>query len=185
MALDKVVNEIVESARREATALIQSAEKERDEILSEADEQIARMKKAKEKELEEALKRLRRQEISSAELEAKKIVLNKKKEMLDRTFTETLVELLAMPSSEKKRIYRKIVEIGRKTIPRPRVYCAIGEAKLLDGIEGILEVVETEMEPGLILENEDGSIRLDYRFRTILQDLWEKELRRVSDILFG
>lgn len=185
MALDKVVGEIVESARREAAALIQSAEKEREEILSEADEQIARMRKAREKELEEALRRLRRQEISSAELEAKKIVLNKKKEILDRTFAETLIELFAMPSNEKKRIYRKIVEVGRKTITRPRVYCAQGEAKLLEGIEGIQEVVEKEMEPGLILENEDGSIRLDYRFRTILQDLWEKELRRISEILFG
>ena len=41
------------------------------------------------------------------------------------------------------------------------------------------------MEPGLILESEDGTVRLDYRFKTILEGVWEKELKNVSNILFG
>jgi V/A-type H+-transporting ATPase subunit E len=41
------------------------------------------------------------------------------------------------------------------------------------------------MESGLILESEDGTIRLDYRFRSILEGIWEKELKNVSNMLFG
>jgi V/A-type H+-transporting ATPase subunit E len=46
-------------------------------------------------------------------------------------------------------------------------------------------VQETDMDTGLILESEDGMFRLDYRFKTILKGIWEKELKNVSNILFG
>jgi V/A-type H+/Na+-transporting ATPase subunit E len=185
MALDGVVRDIVESARREADALIQSAEEERRSTLGTADEKIAKMRRAKERELEEALKRLRRQEISSAELEAKKIVLKKKKEIFDLTFEQTLRELTAMPSTDKKRIYWKSIDSARKVLPTPRVYCPRGEGELLTGVAGLSEVVEEDMGAGLILENADGSMRLDYRFRTILESIWEQELKQISVLLFG
>jgi V/A-type H+-transporting ATPase subunit E len=185
MALDKVVKDIVDSARREADALIKSAEDERETILRDARDKVSKMRKAQEKDLEDALKRLRRQEISSAELEAKKIVLNKKKEILDRTFEEALSELSHMPIDDKKRIYLKSIEAAKTVIPQPRVYCPVGDAGLLAGVEGLSSVDEMDMESGLILENEDGSMRLDYRFRNVLESIWEQELRQVSEILFG
>ena len=185
MALDKVVKDIIDSARREAEALIRSAEEEKASILGDAEEKISQMRKAQEKELEETLKRLRRQEISSAELEAKKIVLNKKKEILDRTFEEALSELSAIPPSDKQRIYRKSIEAAKTTIPSPKVYCPKGDGALLAGVQGLSSIEEVEMEAGLILENEDGSVRLDYRFRNILEVIWERELKQVSAILFG
>jgi len=185
MALDRVVKDIVESARLEADALIESAEKERAAILTDTDERISKIRKTKEKELEDALRRLRRQEISSAELEAKKIVLNKKKEILDRSFEETLNELSSMPLTEKRRIYSKSVASAQKGIPRPRAICPRGEKDLLAGTLDLTSVTETDMETGLILENADGSIRLDYRFRILLEGIWERELRQISNILFG
>jgi len=185
MALDKVVKDIIDSARREAGALIKHAEEERETILRHADEENITMRKAQERELDEILERLRRQEISSAELEAKKIILNKKKEILDRTFEEALSELSTMPPSDKQRIYRKSIDAARRDIPRPRVYCPSGEAALLVGMEGPFSVDEMDMETGLIFENEDGTVRLDYRFRTILEIIWERELRNVSETLFG
>jgi len=185
MALEELVKDILETAKREAEAITRKAEEERESILSSADEKIAKMRKTKEKELEEALKRLRRQEISSAELEAKKITLNKRKEILDLTFKQALSELMAMPSTDKRRIYLKSVETGRKILPNPRVYCPQGEGELLEGVDGLSEVMEREMEAGLILENADGSMRLDYRFRTILESLWERELKQTSTLLFG
>jgi V/A-type H+-transporting ATPase subunit E len=41
------------------------------------------------------------------------------------------------------------------------------------------------MGPGLILESKDGTERVDYTFKTILEGIWEKELRDISNILFG
>jgi V/A-type H+-transporting ATPase subunit E len=184
MALDKVVDNILGSARQDADKRIQDAEAERSRILLEADQKIDKMQKAQEKELQDALVRMERQEMSSAELEAKKIVLNTRKEILTRTFDEMLHELSAMDPREKSAIYKKILAEGKRVIHHPKVFIPRGEADLLSGLRGCASLTETEMEPGLILESEDGTVRVDFRFRTILESIWEKELKNVSNILF-
>jgi V/A-type H+-transporting ATPase subunit E len=184
MALDKVVDNILGSARQEADKRVQDAEVERARILQEVDQKIDKMQKAKEKELQDALVRMRRQEMSSAELEAKKTVLNTRKEILNRTFDEMLKEISSMEHKEKSAIYKRILADGKKIIHHPKVLCPKGEADLLTGLRGCASLTEVEMDSGLILESEDGTVRLDYRFRTILASIWEKELKNVSNILF-
>jgi len=185
MALDNVVGQILDSANKDAAKLVQEAETERAAILRQADENIAAKKKVQEKDLELALVRLKQQELSSAELEAKRIVLNAKKEVLDMTFRETLKELNAMSASEKSRVYAKIISKAQTLIHNPKVFCPKGEAGLVSSASGVRNVIEKDMEPGLILESEDGSISLDYRFKTILEGVWDKELKNVSNVLFG
>jgi len=183
MALDKVVEEILESARKEADALIQTAEKEKKSILQLAGDNVAARKQAQVKQTEEATKRLRQQELSSAELEAKRISLNARKEMLDKTFEEVMKDLAGLRDEEKSRLYRIIVDKGTKVLPNARIFCPRGEAKLVPKGKG--EVAEADIPAGLILESTDGQVRLDYTFKTILDDVWEKELKNVSKILFG
>ena len=56
---------------------------------------------------------------------------------------------------------------------------------LISGVAGLGKVEETDMEPGLILEDASGKVRLDYRFRVVLEGVWDKELKNVSNVLFG
>jgi V/A-type H+-transporting ATPase subunit E len=184
MALDKVANDILDNARKEADQRIQEAEKERAKILQEADQRIDKMRRSEEKELQDGLMRMRRQELSSAELEAKKIVLNKRKDILNRTFEEMLKELSAMDPKEKSHLYKKILADGKKTIHKPKVFIPKGEADLLAGLRGCESLTEIDMGSGLILENEDGSIRLDYRFKTILESIWDRDMKSISNMLF-
>jgi len=184
MALDKVANDILEGARQEAAKRIQDAEKERAKILQESDQRIDKLQKAEEKELQETLNRMRRQELSSAELESKKVILNARKEILNRTFAETLNELSALDPKQKSALYKKMLADGKKIIHHPKVFIPKGEADLLAGLRGCASLTETDMEPGLILESEDGAVRLDYRFKSILEGIWDRELKNVSNILF-
>jgi V/A-type H+-transporting ATPase subunit E len=184
MALDKVANDILDNARKEADQRVQEAEKERAKILQESDQRIDKMRKVEEKELQDGLMRMRRQELSSAELEAKKTVLNKRKDVLNRAFEEMLKELSAMDHKEKSALYKKIVADGKKVIHKPKVFIPKGEADLLAGLRGCESLTETEMGSGLILENDDGSVRLDYRFKTILESIWDRELKSISNTLF-
>jgi V/A-type H+-transporting ATPase subunit E len=52
-------------------------------------------------------------------------------------------------------------------------------------VAGLGKVEETDMETGVILEDASGIVRLDYRFRVILESVWDKELKNVSNTLFG
>jgi V/A-type H+-transporting ATPase subunit E len=183
MALDKVVGDILDSAKADADKSIKSAEEEKSSILKAADESIAVKGKERDKELQDALRRLRQQEISSAELEAKRIVLNAKKEMLDKSFQATLKELKALDKDTKSELYGKIIADSKKVISNPKVYCPRGEKPLLAGKAD--NVIETDMDVGLVLESASGDIRLDYRFRSLLESVWEKELKNISAVLFG
>ncbi len=185
MALDKVVEDILESARKDASQLIATAEKEKASILQQANESISVKKLERQKQFDETIKRLKQQEVSSGELEAKRVVLNVRKDVLDQVSAGTLKELASMPDSEKAKLYTKLLINGAKIIPQPKVFCPKGEGKLLSGVPGIGSIQETEMEAGIILESKDGMFRLDYRLRTMLEDIWEKELKNVSNILFA
>lgn len=184
MALENVVDEILEGAKKEADQILKAAEKEKEATLRQAAETISGKQKAQQKETEEAVKRLRQQEFSSAELEEKRIVLNARKEMLDRTFEEVNSQVAEMGPKERARLYNIILEAGKKVIQDPKIYCPVGEAKLL-AVKSGDKVEEVSMGPGLILESKDGTMRLDYSFKTILEGVWEKELKNVSNILFG
>jgi len=113
MALDNVVDEILESANKEADQILRAGEKEKVAILQQAADAVLSKQKAQQKETEDAVKRLRQQELSSAELEEKRIVLNARKEMLDRTFEEVNSQLAEMSSVDKARLYGSILEQGR------------------------------------------------------------------------
>ena len=184
MSLDKIADEILGNASKEADKIVKDAENERSRILLEADQKIENMRKAEEKELQESIERMKRQEISSAELDAKKIVLNKRKDILNRTLEEMLAELSEMDANEKGGIYKNIVDQGSKVIPSPKVLCPIGEKNLLADVDGMGKLTETDMESGLILESKDGTVRLDFRFRTILEGIWDQDLKEISNILF-
>jgi V/A-type H+-transporting ATPase subunit E len=179
------VEDILESARKDADQLKAAAEKEKKAILGQANESISGRKVESEKRLAESIRRLKQQEISSAELEAKRIVLNSKKEVLDQTFEETLKDLARLGDADKSRIYSKIMSQGVKVIPQPRVYCPRGEGHLISSLPGVGSVQEMDMGPGLVLESKDGLVLLDYKFKTILEGVWEKELKNVSNVLFG
>ena len=89
-----------------------------------------------------------------------------------------------MSASEKSRLYNRILELGQKVIPGGKVYCPVGESKLLTPKPGV-KIEETVMGPGLVLDSQDGSVRIDYTFKAILEGVWERELKNVSNILFG
>ena len=38
---------------------------------------------------------------------------------------------------------------------------------------------------GLVIENDDGTVRMDYTYDRILEDVSEQSLKHISDILFG
>ena len=41
------------------------------------------------------------------------------------------------------------------------------------------------MTGGIIFESEDGTLEVDMQYRTILQTIWDREIKSISDILFG
>lgn len=185
MALANVTLEIIKAADERAAALKAEAEAEIAKINADADAKIAELKEKEDKRLKEAVERLSRQEMSSAELESKKIVLAKKKEVLVEAFTTALQDLEKAPSDEKLKDYKAMVVYAKRIIENPTALMSAND-KFTAAELGVSAVkVDPRISSGLILQNEDGTIEVDMQYETLLQNIWDRDVKAVSDILFG
>ena len=91
--------------------------------------------------------------MSSAELESKKVVLAKKKEVLAEAFNSALEGLEKAPSDVKLRQYKAMVESAKKIIENPTA----------------------------LMSQNDKFTAEDLGLQTI----WDRDVKAVSDILFG
>ena len=169
MALSNVTQEILADADAKAAAIRAEADAEIAKINADADARIAELKDKEDKRLKEAIESLNRQEISSAELESKKIVLAKKKELLTEAFDGMLSQLENASSDEKLKHYKAMVQVATGIIDKPKA----------------LMCKDARISSGLILQSEDGSVEIDMQYSTLLQSIWDREIKAVSDILFG
>ncbi len=184
MALDNVVKEIEASADKQAGEIDSQAKAEVRAILAEADAQIADMREKEDKKLKEEVERLNRQELSSAELESKKIVLSKKKEILAKAFETVLADLEAAPKDVKLGQYKEMVKSAKTVIDKPKAIMSPKD----DFTAKELGVKSVEKDPriraGMILQSEDGTVEVDMQYETILQTIWNREIKALSNILF-
>jgi len=185
MALDNVTKDITDSAKVSVKAIEAERDAEVAKIMAEAETVISDMRTKEDKKLREAIEQLGRQVLSSAELESKKIVLSKKKEILEKAFAGSLESLESASAATKKKQYKKMVDAAKKVIDNPKAYCAKGESITAEDI-GVSKLEKvSSITGGLILENKDGTIQVDMQYRTILQTVWDREMKGLSDILFG
>ncbi len=185
MALANVTQEILKSADERAAAIKAEADAEIAKIVADADAKIAELKEKEDKRLKEAIERLSRQEMSSAELESKKIVLAKKKEILTETFDKVLSELVNAPADVKLAQYKAMVEVAKGIIDNPKAIMSEKDSFTAADL-GVLSVEKDgRIAAGLILQSEDGQMEVDMQYSTILQSIWDREIKTVSDKLFG
>ena len=185
MALASVTQEINAAAAAKAKAIMDEANAEIARINADADAKIAEMKDREDKKLKEAVERLNRQELSSAELESKKIVLAKKKEILADAFDATLADLVNAPSDVKLAQYKAMVKAVVDVIPSPKALMSVNDSFTAEDLGVVSVEKDSRIVAGLILQSEDGQVEVDMQFSTLLQTIWDSEIKAVSDILFG
>ena len=185
MALASVTQEINAAAAAKAQAIMDEANAEIARINADADAKIAEMKDREDKRLKEAVERLNRQELSSAELESKKIVLAKKKELLTEAFESTLADLEAGSADVKLVHYKAMVEAAKKIIDSPKAIMSVNDSFTASDLGVVSVENDSRIVAGLILQSEDGTVEVDMQYSTLLQSIWDREMKSVSDILFG
>ena len=78
-----------------------------------------------------------------------------------------------------------MVEAAKKIIDNPKAI--MSEKDDFSAADLGVASVEKDgrIKAGLILQSEDGSVEVDLQYSTILQAIWDREIKSVSDILFG
>lgn len=183
MGLENVVNDILEQAKTEVATIEAEAQDEASALIDKSKNEAEMILADSKTEVEANIQRRLKQETSSAQLEIKRAALNAKKDVLDSVYQSAREAISSLSPDKNASMLKAILdEHGSDGI---RVYSNARDAKLVRELTDLTFMGEIDCIGGLIIENEDGSIRQDYTFDRILDDVSEQTLKPVSDILFG
>ena len=181
MGLEAVKGEILANAKEQEEALLAEAKKEAERIMKEAEIKIASFREKTEAETKKFIETMKKQETASAELESKKMILEAKKDATEIVFEEARKTVEKLSAKKREAYIDKLLEKAKNDIEVAKVYCNKNDAKIVKGFKA----EPSDILGGLIAENADGTVRVDYSFDTLLQNIKENELQKISKILFG
>jgi len=181
MGLEKVRQEILLKAKEGANKIKAEAAKQAEEILANAKEHSSKEREKAENSIKATLEEMEKRDLAAAELEMNKQLLNAKKDLIDKVTEEVKKQISSLSSEKRKAYLKKLMEKAKKELSVSRVYCNSQDKSFFSGID----VVEQEMLGGLIAENNDQTIRVDYSFESLLDDAIENNLREIAETLFG
>jgi V/A-type H+-transporting ATPase subunit E len=184
MSLNKVVEEILRRGEERKQEVIQHGEKERDEQIQQVEKKIVEERLKAEKRTVSMIAQMEQQELSSAELESKKALLATQRQVMEDLKEQVLHELEGYPADKRKKLYSKLVLKARKDLGECFVYSNKDDKLLLQLPPGMANAGAIECRGGLVFESKDKSFRLDYRFESMLDDVWNKDIQEIYSKLF-
>lgn len=183
MGLDAIVEEIKAKGKNEADRISGETYQEVSKIIADAQASAAKIKAAREEAVRKEIERMRQQELSSANLEVKKAILNARKEILDEVYEAARESISKLPAEKNQKILKSIIE--KNESGNSKIFSRAKDASTVKKLTKLKSAGEIDCIGGVVIENEDGTEVLDFRYDMILKNVNELSLKQVSDILFG
>ena len=181
MGLEAVKEEVIRQAKEQESVMIAEARRESNKQAKEAEKKTEEMKEKTDLETKKMIDTMKRQALASGELESKKMVLEAKKQIIENVFTEAKKRLDSLDEKKREALIKKLLEKSKRELEIEHVYCSRKDAKFIKGVN----VEPADILGGIIGENNDKTIRIDYSFETMLEIIKESELQSINKILFG
>ena len=183
MGLEHVKHEIIEYAEHEATTIVSHAKEQAKKEMESAHTLIDVFETDVQAQLQKELEQLERKYHAGMKLLSKKILLQKRKEILQNVFQELQTTLSELPKAEKSKILDGLFAQAKKECTVGKVYCAKQDIALVKSFSSA--VFEKPLIGGIIVESKDGEFLIDYSFDSMLSQLQEQKLQEVTAQLFG
>ena len=175
MALDEILSEIEEHRKARLIDLKQEYDRKNGELVIYTQKRIDAMRQEFQSSLTSEITNLRSRENSLIELNAKKIIDDRKKELIQSALQKVMESSDRFrKSKDYPKILKKMAEESRKILGKScRIYVFKEDMELLDD-ENVSELKsQKSIRGGLLGVSSDGKMELDLTFDTIFQS--EKE----------
>ena len=191
MSLDTVVEDIREEAPARAEDIRAEGEARADEIESAAEEDAEEIRSDAEQAVEREIEQLREQRLSSAKLEAKQQRLEARRDVLGDVREQVEDELAALEGDTREELTRTLLETASDEFDEGddvSVYGRESDEELITSILGDYDGYEYAGEydclGGVVVESDQSRVRVNTPFDSLLEDVWEDNLREISNRLF-
>ena len=183
MGLEIVLNDITEGAREDVRRINSEADSVSNLIIGEARQASKEALGSRLAEVEEKLEQQRQQVLSSANLEVKRIVLNKRKALLDQIYDQALEQVKELPADKNEDYLKALIKANEKD--GHTIYSNKASEKIVKKASSLEYGGNIDCIGGIVIENENGTIRLDFTYDLILKNAYDRSLKAISDILNG
>lgn len=173
--MKKVRDQILKTTQEKADAIISEANKEKQLILKQVEKKLAANSKTFESEILSYNQKIDTNldtEISSYK---KRKSLELETEIISKVFDKVFAELEKI--SEKKR-KEHIDLILKKIKDYPVLYCSSKDSA------NVKKAKPVKILGGLVLENKEGSERIDLSYNTMIDNIKKEDISKVYEILF-
>jgi V/A-type H+-transporting ATPase subunit E len=191
MSLDTVVEDIRDEARARAEEIREDAEAEGDRIVAEAEDDAEEILAERERAVERQIEQEREQALSSAKLEAKQQRLEARRDVLEDVHDRVEQAVADIDGDEREELTRALLDAAAEEFDADdsvAVYGAPQDEALLTEIladyEGFTLDGERDCLGGVVVESESSRVRVNNTFDSILEGVWEDELKEISSRLF-
>ncbi|OIB58389.1 V-type ATP synthase subunit E [Natrialba sp. SSL1] len=191
MSLDTVVEDIRDEAHARAEDIRDEGEARAEEIESAAEADAEEIRESAEQEADREIEQLREQRLSSAKLEAKQKRLEARRDVLGDVREEVEAELTALEGDTREELTRALLDAASTEFDEGDDVSVYGRADDQDLIESILAdydgyafADEYDCLGGVVVESEQSRVRVNNTFDSLLEDVWEDNLREISNQLF-
>ena len=181
MGLEKVKESVLADADQKARGRVKAAESEARRILYLAKKQASQSEKSFNRELAEEAEMLEKRESASSKLESKKMNLAFRKEFADEIFETVKKNLEKLPETKRANHIKSLLNKANAEIDAAAIYCSEKDAKHVDN-KYLIE--ESDMLGGIMAESEDGTLRVDYSYETMLKQLQDSLTPKINKMLF-
>jgi len=184
MSIDALSKEISTQAEAEAKAIIDAAKAEAKRIQDDANSQASMAAADVEARASKDSEQISIEVVAAARQANQKRALVARREELDLTW-DSVRETVASPNLEgREELLQSLIKEARSSnqdmLLRPvnidRKSLSSSDFPMGDDIDGL---------GGFVLESKDGSVVLDYRFDSLLEQAWKANLGSVNKVLFG
>jgi V/A-type H+-transporting ATPase subunit E len=192
MSLDTVVEDIRDEARARAEEIRTEGQERADEIVSEAEADAEALIEERERTVERKISQEREQALSAAKLEAKQERLEARRDALQTVRERVESELAGLSGDKREELTRALLdasaaefEDGSDVVVRGRAADEALIEEILADYEGFsLGEESVDCLGGVVVESETSRVRVDNTFDSLLDAVWENNLKDVSGILF-
>ncbi|UCE37198.1 MAG: V-type ATP synthase subunit E [Thermoplasmata archaeon] len=190
-AVENITSRIKKDASQKAKQQIDEAKKEAKKILSQAKSELEKEKRAMELETEKVIKIQRSRATSEGKLEARKMMLNAKEDVISKAFALAEARLKEVDlNSTERYISAALKSAATEMGSEFDVLCNAKDQQLVQrlasAVDPRIKVSSQGFDNigGLVILAKDGTSRIDATFEGVLERLRNDLRREVAEILF-
>ncbi|NHN41865.1 V-type ATP synthase subunit E [Halorubellus sp. JP-L1] len=191
MSLDTVVEDIRDEARARAEEIRADGDERADEIVEQAETDAEETIEEAERAAERTVEQEREQKLSSAKLEAKQMRLEARRDVLQDVRERVESELATMEGEQRTELTTALLDAASVEFDdgaAVSVYGREDDQELLEDVvadyDGYAVAGTHECLGGVVVEAEESRVRVNNTFDSLLEDVWEDNLKEISNQLF-